>query len=174
MWCGSMRLQKRKRRGWTHKGARCARQKRLFVGRDPISVIAAYNVDGFVPGAICIDHEAIDGDKFVRYFAVCIAPILGNHARGDKNSVVLLDNARTHRRGDVHRTIQALCNDAGALLIFLPRYQPWYNPIELGFAAVVKEMKSKNAPFRTDADVLEAFYKVQPPEAKATLQSLWM
>ena len=44
-------------------------------------------------------------------------------------SVLILDNTLIHK--DVR--LQQLCDDAGALLKFLPPYSPDYNPIEVIF-----------------------------------------
>ena len=160
-----------RRRGWAYRGDRYERQIKPFVGRDPVSIIAAYNTNGFVQGAITINRGGNDADKFLLYFITCIVPILGNHARGEENSVVILDNARIHHERFVKRRILEFCDDAGAYLIFLPRYQPWYNPIELGFAAVVKQMKATNLIFQNDAALLDAFYAVTACEAKATFRA---
>ena len=58
-----------------------------------------------------------------------ICPVLGNYALGEKNSIVILDNATIHHSEE----IVDLIKETGAQIIYLPPYSPDLNPIELMF-----------------------------------------
>lgn len=49
-----------------------------------------------------------------------------------ENSVIVLDNAIVHHSYE----LSDACADAGVMLIFLPPYCPFWNPVELVFAQV--------------------------------------
>ena len=53
------------------------------------------------------------------------------------NSVLIMDNASSHKSADV----RALCDEFGVRLEFLPPYSPDYNPIEESFAELKAWMK---------------------------------
>ena len=60
---------------------------------------------------------------FLAYVKQCLVPIL---KRGE---IVLMDHLPVHKVAGVAEAIEA----AGATLIFLPKYSPDFNPIELAF-----------------------------------------
>ena len=66
----------------------------------------------------------IDGASFLAYVEQILVPTL---AAGD---VVLLDNLSCHKSPAARQAIEAV----GARLVFLPKYSPDLNPIELCFA----------------------------------------
>jgi transposase len=66
----------------------------------------------------------INGELFLLYVEQVLAPTL---SPGD---VVIMDNLGSHKSGAVRTAIR----DAGAHLIFLPKYSPDLNPIEQVFA----------------------------------------
>src|SRR5918992_720309 len=84
--------------------------------------LAALRHDGLT--APCVFDGAINGARFLAYVEQCLAP---TWRPGD---VVVLDNLRAHRVKGVRAAIEA----AGAKLLYLPRYSPDLNPIELAFA----------------------------------------
>ena len=48
------------------------------------------------------------------------------------SSVLVLDNASVHHSAE----LQDCCNAAGVLLVFLPPYSPFWNPVEMVFSYV--------------------------------------
>ena len=49
-------------------------------------------------------------------------------------SILILDNARFHKKDDVRR----IAEQAGHIVLFLPPYSPDFNPIEQDFATIKK------------------------------------
>jgi transposase len=66
----------------------------------------------------------MDGPMFLAYLQQSLAPTL---KRGD---IVLMDHLPVHKVAGVEEAIEA----AGATLIYLPKYSPDLNPIELAFS----------------------------------------
>ena len=66
----------------------------------------------------------INGEKFLLYVEKVLVPTL---KPGD---IVIIDNLGSHKGKAVRRAIR----NAGAKLIFLPKYSPDLNPIEMLFA----------------------------------------
>ena len=84
--------------------------------------IAALRCDRLI--APWVVDGAMDGPAFETYVRTQLAPSL---RRGD---VVILDNLNVHKSP---RAAEALAN-AGAWFLFLPKYSPDLNPIEMAFA----------------------------------------
>ena len=62
----------------------------------------------------------------------CQLPVLLPFTGENEKSVVIMDNAVIHH---MQLVIEAI-NSVGALVRFLPRYSPDFNPIELVFAKI--------------------------------------
>jgi transposase len=75
---------------------------------------------------------AMNGPMFLAYVRQCLVPTL---KRGE---TVLMDNLPVHKVAGVAEPIQA----AGAILIYLPKYSPDLNPIELAFSIKVHLRKA--------------------------------
>jgi transposase len=90
--------------------------------------------------APCLFDGPINGQRFLAYVEQSLVPAL---KPGD---VVILDNLGSHKGRAVRRTIR----QAGAKLIFLPKYSPDLNPIEQLFAKL-KALLRKAMPRTTDA-----------------------
>eukprot|EP00961_Rhodomonas_salina_P037518 504235-Rhodomonas_salina.1 len=84
-----------RRRGYGVKGQRL-RITELFTDTISVSLIAACNQDGFLPHECSIVDFGVDSDGFVSWVRDYLCPVLGNYARGEKNSVVLGDNVSQH------------------------------------------------------------------------------
>src|SRR4029077_15035555 len=85
----------------------------------------------FVAGLRCdemtaplVIEGAMNGEIFLSYVEQCLAPAL-NH--GD---IVVMDNLRAHKVAGVEQAIEAV----GAELLYLPKYSPDLNPIEMSFS----------------------------------------
>jgi transposase len=84
--------------------------------------IAGLRQDGLVaPWTL---EGAMDGAAFDTYVRTQLAPTL---TRGD---VVILDNLNVHKSPQAARALA----DRGAWFLFLPKYSPDLNPIEMAFA----------------------------------------
>jgi len=74
---------------------------------------------------------AMNGPMFLAYVKQCLVPTL---RRGD---TVLMDNLPVHKVAGVAEAIEA----AGARLIYLPKYSPDLNPIELAFSKLKANLR---------------------------------
>jgi transposase len=77
-----------------------------------------------------ISHKELQGSvntiKFVEFLKTLTLP---------KNSVILLDNVRFHHSRDV----KEYCDLQSWILLFVPPYSPWFNPIELCFSIIKRQ-----------------------------------
>jgi len=73
----------------------------------------------------------MDSVLFEYWFTNCLIPEL------PENSIVIMDNARFHRKKQLH----ALVSANGHLLLFLPPYSPELNPIEKYWGVLKTKMK---------------------------------
>ena len=74
---------------------------------------------------------AMNGPMFLAYIKQCLVPTL---KRGD---IVLMDNLPVHKVAGVAEAIEAV----GATLIYLPKYSPDLNPIELAFSKLKAHLR---------------------------------
>ena len=74
---------------------------------------------------------AMNGPMFLTYVKQCLVPTL---RRGE---IVLMDNLPVHKVTGVAEAIEA----AGAKLIYLPKYSPDLNPIELAFSKLKAHLR---------------------------------
>ena len=74
--------------------------------------------------APCVFNGAINGERFRAYVEQALVPTLR------KGDVVIMDNLGSHKSQAVCQAIR----NAGAHLLFLPKYSPDLNPIEQVFA----------------------------------------
>ena len=74
---------------------------------------------------------AMNGPMFLAYVKQCLVPTL---RRGE---TVLMDNLPVHKVAGVAEAIEA----AGATLIYLPKYSPDLNPIELAFSKLKAHLR---------------------------------
>ena len=113
----------------------------------------------FVAGLRCdelvapwVIEGAMDGRTFDTYIRTQLAPSL---ERGD---VVILDNLNVHKSP---RAAQALA-ERGAWFLFLPKYSPDLNPIEMAFAklkTLLRKAKARtyDALWRAVGDICDLF-----------------
>jgi len=74
---------------------------------------------------------AMNGPMFLAYVKQCLVPTL---KRGE---IVLMDHLPVHKVAGVAEAIEA----AGATLIYLPKYSPDLNPIELAFSKLKAHLR---------------------------------
>lgn len=91
--------------------------------------IAGLRCDGLV--APWVVNGAMDGAAFDTYVETQLAPSL------NKGDVVILDNLNTHKS---QRAADALA-ERGAWFLFLPKYSPDLNPIEMAFSKLKAHLR---------------------------------
>ncbi|TPK81426.1 IS630 family transposase [Mesorhizobium sp. B2-4-12] len=126
---------------------RSLRGKRLLAD----APFGKWHTQTFIAGLRChelvapwIIEGAIDGAAFDAYVETQLAPALG---RGD---IVILDNLNVHKSP---RAAEAL-KQRGARFLFLPKYSPDLNPIEMAFAKLKTLLRKAKA--RTYDDLVRA------------------
>jgi transposase len=127
----------------TRLRGRCPRGTRL-VDKVPLArwqtttFVAALRHDGLT--APMVLDRPIDGDWFLAYVQQVLCPSL---RRGD---IIVMDNLGSHRSPKIEEAIKA----RRARLLYLPKYSPDLNPIEMAFAKLKAHLR-KAAERSTDA-----------------------
>ncbi len=98
-----------------------------------MTFIAALRRDGIA--APCLFDGPINGEVFLAWVRQTLVPVLKN---GD---LVIMDNLGSHRGKAVRRAIR----EAGAKLLFLPKYSPDLNPIEQLFSKLKHLLRKAQA-----------------------------
>jgi transposase len=119
-------------RGWCERGARL-KAKAPFGRWKTLTFIAALRCDRIE--APCLFDGPINGENFLAYVQIFLLPTL---KPGD---IVIMDNLGSHRGNRVRRAIR----QAGAKLLFLPKYSPDLNPIEQVFAKLKQLLRKAQA-----------------------------
>ncbi len=128
-----------------------ARGGQRLVGKAPhghwctTTIIGAIRLDGST--ACMVVDGATDKDVFREYVRCVLVPTL---RRGD---IVILDNLSAHK----DQQTQALVEEAGAELRFLPPYSPDFNPIEKTWSKVKTFLRGAKA--RTQEELFEMIGK---------------
>jgi len=136
-------------RGWAPRGERL-KAAAPHGHWKTMTFLAALRHDG-VEAPWLLDGP-IDGESFGLYVERVLAPTL---RPGD---IVVMDNLGSHKGKAVRRAIR----NAGAKLIFLPKYSPDLNPIEQVFAKMKTllrkaEERTVEAVWRRIGTLIEAF-----------------
>lgn len=119
-------------RGWGPCGAR-VKGKAPFGRWKTMTFIGALRHDRIE--APCLFDGPINGQSFLAYVQDFLVPTL---SLGD---VVIMDNLGSHRGKAVRRAIR----QAGAKLLFLPKYSPDLNPIEQVFSKLKHMLRRAQA-----------------------------
>ena len=136
-------------RGWGPKGTRVI-GKAPFGRWKTMTFIAALRQDGLA--APCLFDGPINGQVFLAWVRQILVPTLKS------GEVVIMDNLGSHRGKAVRRAIR----EAGAKLLFLPKYSPDLNPIEQVFSKLKHllrkaQARSYDAILAAIAEILGAF-----------------
>ena len=91
------------------------------------SVLPAYSIDGYLPGATLAIEGSITQAIFEDWLEHRVLPACEPFP--GRCSVLVMDNCASHHG---NRT-RELCEARGVRLLYLPPYSPDYNPIELTF-----------------------------------------
>ena len=86
-------------------------------GRQTFTLVAAINIFGCVPDTAWISELTVDSDMFYVWVLLYLCPVLGNYARGERNSIVWCDNVIQHLDDRTKLAIR----ETGAILIYLSR-----------------------------------------------------
>jgi transposase len=118
----------------TRLRGRCPRGRRLIdkvpLGRwHTTTFVAALRYDGLT--APMVLDGPINGEWFLAYVEQVLAPTL---ARGD---IVVVDNLGSHRSAKIEQAIRA----RHARLVYLPKYSPDLNPIEMAFSKLKAHLR---------------------------------
>ena len=89
-------------------------------------------------------------------------PVLGNYSRGEKRSIVVLDNASIHHS----KRVVELIEGAGAYIIYSAPYSPDLNPIEMMFGHYKQTLKRHEGRSQDDAH-MAALEGVTPTVARS-------
>jgi transposase len=113
--------------------------------------------------APCLFDGPINGERFLAYVEQFLVPTL------KPNDIVVVDNLGSHKG----KSVRAAIKEAGAHLLFLPKYSPDLNPIEQVFAKL-KTLVRKAAPRSLDAiadAIANALRSVSPTECSNYLSN---
>jgi putative transposase len=119
-------------RGWAPRGQRLP-AKVPFGHWNTMTFLAALRHDR-VEAPWLLDGP-INGERFLIYVEQVLVPTLA------KDDVVIMDNLGSHKGKAVRSTLR----QAGAKLIFLPKYSPDLNPIEQLIAKVKHHLRTTQA-----------------------------
>jgi len=144
----------------TRKYGRCAGGNRCI---DHAPVTTPKNTT--ILSSICLDgktaYTTYQGgttkERFIEYLKKVLAPTL------EKDSIVVMDNMRTHHAKDVVKAIKKL----NIKVIYLPPYSPDFNPIEKMWSkikAILRKWKPRT-PNALDTAVKFAFSCVSPRDS---------
>lgn len=109
-----------------------------------LTVLGALSCEGVV--ATMSIEAATSTPVLLAYLAQVLVPEL---QRVKPDAILVMDNLRPHRA----TAVAELLDQAGLGLIFLPRYSPEFNPIELAWSKLKTRLKAKAA---RSLDALEA------------------
>lgn len=122
-----------RRYAWSPKGEPAYGEAPVNRGKNQ-TLIGAVSTEGGLVAAMQVEG-AVTGEVFVAYVRQVLAPTL------HPGDLVCLDNLSAHKTAAVRAALKA----AGAEVLYLPRYSPEHNPIELMWAAVKRRLRSVGA-----------------------------
>ncbi|CAG8678653.1 5707_t:CDS:2 [Racocetra fulgida] len=124
-----------------------ARKKITFIRDKKYTILPALLLDGFL--AVEIMEGNCDKERFCEF--ILLQVILVMNPFSEKNSVIVLDNAKIHQ----NETFVNIVEELGCHVIFLLPYSPDYNPIETAFSNIKSWIK-RNRDFMNAAN--DPFY----------------
>jgi len=169
----------RRRRGWGTRGVELI-VSRWFEDSVNYCLIAACNVDGFIPRAcwpvpttestsLTGASGTITSDIFFRYFENFVVPVLGSYAKREANSIVIMDNASIHH-AIIEKMESLAWEEKGAIILFTAPYSPDLNPIEYFFSVYKAYLKREHRRPREEWELVhrEALAAVTAGAARRT------
>lgn len=145
----------RQRKGWSACGQRLAVQSPY--SRSPTyTVFCLTNLQHPTGFRLSIPRTGANtGHDFLKFFLLQI--ISGNLTAGDH---LILDNAPIHTSRKVLPIASTLAAMVGFRLVFLPKYSPELNPVELIWARVKNHLRSRRGVLSFGAEMLLAFSNI--------------
>ncbi len=127
--------------GWSPRGKRLEEAVPFQKGTN-YSVLGAFSLEGMV--ATFSKEGSVKREDLEYFLKETLLPKL------PAESVLVLDNARSHHGGN----LSALVSAAGCSLLYLPPYSPDFNPIELAWGWIkqkVRRLAPRDAVSRLEA-----------------------
>jgi len=135
--------------GYAPKGVPLVRSKKPLTKAKPTSVVAVIDSNGLVCKEAIIG--AYQSTTFSTFLKTLPLP---------KNTVILLDNASIHRS----LIVKQVAEENEWILLYVPPYSPWFNPIEEAFSIVKRH-------YYQHWDVEAAFNALKPSHCQAFFKS---
>jgi hypothetical protein len=123
------------------------------------TMIAAMNHTGCVAhkvielgdGPSCV--PSMDRERWLAYFEAFIVPVLGSVARGEPNSVIVIDNASLHWGEECAlNTLVQMAASKGAVVVYTPPYCPRANAIEPMFKGMNDFIRANRSLAQSDPE----------------------
>src|SRR6266542_6789773 len=83
----------------------------------------------------------------------------------NKNSVIVMDNAKIHHDEKLVESIEQM----GCKIIYLPPYSPDFNPIETAFSGIKSWLKRNRTYVKAYNDPKYFFFLILPQPTRSTL-----
>ena len=144
----------RRKYGWSRVGTP-VNYRSLFNMDTRFTLIGVADCFGFViPACDVIRHrykekdeeKPVDSDRFVEFVERKLCPVLGNYARREPRSVVIMDNCSIH----LDPRVKALIEACGAIIVYSAPYSPDLIPIEYMFHQWKAYLKRYSISFNLD------------------------
>ncbi|EHS63361.1 uncharacterized protein PGTG_21537 [Puccinia graminis f. sp. tritici CRL 75-36-700-3] len=119
----------------THARSPCGTPAARYIVRqnpERFGILPAISINGII--ALTVRVDTYTGIKFEHFLKWLLLPRMNKYP--GPNSVLVCDNARY---------IEAICDEFGVLVIYLPPYCPELNPIELCFANLKSHLRRTQA-----------------------------
>jgi transposase len=140
--------------GWSLRGLPCRVRQAGRRGRR-WSVLPAMTTDGYL--AWRVYEGSFNAERFKEFIIEDVLPKMGNFFLGQSHSVLLLDNASSHRSAMSDPDLVDALNDAGVIVCWLPPYSPDFNPIEQSFNELKQWMRRHRSLSYDFGDYFEGF-----------------
>lgn len=143
------------RRGWAPRGQPLSGPEQPYARGQHVSMIAALTTDGI--DAMMTTDGGVKTQDIQRFVEQRLVPLL---RRGD---IVCWDNLNAHKNPAVVAAIQ----EAGARVLWLPRYSPDLNPIEAAWSKVKTQIRQAMPQSVTElkAAIRRALHRVSASDA---------
>lgn len=138
-------------KGWNKRNHKYAIFKKLSSDKQHISCCCSVNEEGQI--SVMTKRGYFNKETFLLFLQRQIYPT---------KTLILLDNVKFHHSKEVHD----LCTQKNWILLHIPPYSPWFNPIENVFSIV------KNH-FRKSRDIYKAFQSVSKSSITNIFKSLY-